>query len=286
MEIFLGKFVLMYLLMPLIGILLGVVMFFIAKKNKLLSNKKAVAYILSACLLLAVPALLGFIDYAFMPLGYLVLTSVYLLLGYLNVYLTGCFFDEIRKKPYVVEFFCQFTLMFIGAALFSLVFNLCNELQYGLWASTCLLPFIFPSLFLKTYNTYIAIPLEIYNVWLYENENDEMETKDFDSSRIIVVELEIFKQVEDFNPLNIKAKAAENAPFGVWFKMFLRHYNTKSPNCPIAAGDTESSYGWIFYVNTFLVWKRSIDPALSFAENKIKDKKMIIAKRVQRTENQ
>jgi hypothetical protein len=284
MEVFLGKFVLMYLLMPLTGMLLGVVMFFIAKKNNLLSNKKAVFYILLSCLLLAVPALMGFIDYAFMPGGYLFLACIYLSLGYLNLRVMDSFIDGIGKKPYGVEFFCQFSVMFIGAALFSLVFNLCNELQYGLWASTCLLPFIFPSLFLKAYNTYIAIPLEVYNVWLYENESDKMETEDFDSSRIIVVELEICKQVDDTKPLNIKAKAAENAPFGVWFKMFIHHYNTKSPNSPIAAVDAENSYGWMFYVNTFLVWKRSIDPSLSFSGNRIKDKKMIIAKRVQRTE--
>ncbi|MCS2696016.1 hypothetical protein NXW27_00410 [Phocaeicola dorei] len=28
--------------------------------------------------------------------------------------------------------------MLLGAGLLSVVFNLCNELQYGIWASTCL----------------------------------------------------------------------------------------------------------------------------------------------------
>lgn len=44
MELFFGKFVLMYLLMPLIGILLGVVMFLIARKNNLMQNKKEIFY--------------------------------------------------------------------------------------------------------------------------------------------------------------------------------------------------------------------------------------------------
>jgi hypothetical protein len=259
-------------------------MYFVAKKNKLLSNKKLIFYFLSACAVLVIPALFGFADYAFMPYGYALSVGIYLLLGCLNLKLTGKFIKEFEEKPYGVEFFFQFTVMLVGAALYSLVFNLCNELQYGLWASTCLLPFILPSLFRKAYRTYIKIPVEIYSVWTYKDEQDEIDTEDFDSSAIIVVELEIFKQVEDVKHLNIKAKASENAPFGVWFKMFIHHYNTKSPDYMIAASDKANSYGWMFYVNTLGFWKRSIDPALSFAENRIKDKKVITAKRVRRTD--
>ncbi|MDR1347218.1 MAG: TssN family type VI secretion system protein [Prevotellaceae bacterium] len=285
METFFGKVALMYLVMPVMCILLGFLMYFVAKKNKLLSNKKLILYFLLACVLLAVPALLGFTDYTFMPYGYMILSVIYLLLGYLNLILTGRFIKDIKDKPYGVELFLQFTVMVIGAVLFSLVFNLCNELQYGPWASTCILPFILPSLFRKAYRSYIRIPVEIYSVWTYQDEKNEIDIEDFDSSAIIVVELEIFKQVEDVKHLNIKAKASENAPFGVWFKMFIHHYNTKSPDYMIAASDEANSYGWMFYVNTLGFWKRSIDPALSFAENRIKDKKVITAKRVRRTDN-
>lgn len=44
MEELLGKFVMSYLLMPLIAVLLGSVMFFIAKKNQLLRNRKLIGY--------------------------------------------------------------------------------------------------------------------------------------------------------------------------------------------------------------------------------------------------
>jgi hypothetical protein len=284
METFLGKFALMYLVMPVVCILLGLLMYFVARKNKLLGNKKLIFYFLLSCVVLAVPALLGFVDYAFMPYGYIFLAVVYLLLGYVNLKLMSRVIKELKEKPYGVEFFFQFIIMLVGAALFALVFNLCNELQYGAWAATCVLPFILPSLFRKACRSYINIPVEIYNVWTYQDEKDEIDTEDFDSSAIIVVELEIFKQVEDVNHLNIKAKASENAPFGVWFKMFIHHYNTKSPNYSISAFDEDNSYGWMFYVNTWGFWKRSIDPALSFAQNRIKDKKLITAKRVRRTE--
>ncbi|MDH6310042.1 hypothetical protein M2451_002932 [Dysgonomonas sp. PFB1-18] len=282
MELVFGKFVLLYLLMPLIGLVLGIVMVFIAKKNQLMGNKKMIFYFLLSCLILALPALLGFIDYWFMPYAYIGLATLFLILGYFNLSILAKIIDGFKEKPYYIEFLLVFVVMFVGAAFFSLVFNLCNELQYGLWACTCLLPFIFPSLFLKAYQTYLDIPLEVYRTWSYNGEAGEMTEGDFDSNKIIVVELEIFKQIEDTKPLNIKAKSSEITPFDLWFKTFISDYNKKSPQSPIVYKDKSGVHGWIFYVNTSILGrKRYIDPSLSFVKNKIKEKNVIIAKRVQ-----
>ena len=56
MEELLGKFVMSYLLMPLIAVLLGSVMFFIAKKNQLLRNRKLIGYCIIMVILLVAPA--------------------------------------------------------------------------------------------------------------------------------------------------------------------------------------------------------------------------------------
>lgn len=286
MELFFGKFVLMYLLMPIIGLILGVVLLFVAKKNKLLSNKKVIFYFLLACIILIAPALLGFIDYWFMPYAYIGLMALYLILGYYNLVILEKVIDDFKEKPYFVEFLIVFILLLVSAAFFSLVFNLCNELQYGLWACTCLLPFIFSSLFLKTYRTFMDIPLEVYLIWSYNKESGVITEDDFDSSKVIVVELEIFKQVSDTEPLNIKAKSSEITPFGPWFKTFIDDYNKKSPLSPITYTDRQSTYGWIFYVSTSVLGrKRYIDPNLSFAKNKIKEEDVIIAKRVKYQKN-
>jgi hypothetical protein len=282
MEPVIGKFVLMYLLMPLIALALGGVMFFIAKKNRLLGNKKLIFYFLLSCLILAFPALLGFIDYWFMPYAYIGLMALYLVLGYYNLGILDKLIEGFKEKPYYVEFLFVFVLMFAGAALFSLVFNLCNELQYGLWACTCLLPFIFPSLFLKAYHSYMDIPLEVYRIWSYDGQAGEMTGDDFDSGKVIVVELEIFKQIEDRKPLNIKVKSSEITPFGIWFKTFITDYNKKSPQSPVVYNNKSGPRGWIFYVNTSILGrKRYIDPDLSFIQNEIKEENVIIAKRVQ-----
>ncbi|MFV0329221.1 MAG: TssN family type VI secretion system protein [Dysgonomonas sp.] len=280
MELAAAEVILTYLLMPLVAIILGVVMMFVAKKNQLLSNKKVIIYFLLSCLVLSLPALFGFIDYWFMPYIYVLLQALYLFLGWYNLKLLRTIVKEVNDKPYYVEFLIIFLIMFISAALFSLIFNLCNELQYGLWACTCLLPFIFPSLFRKAYHSFMIIPLEIYRIWSYMEEKQEIEAEVFDHNKIIVVELELFKQVMDTELLNIKAKASEEVPFGIWFKVFIDDYNKKSPQTPIVYTDYENSYGWIFYMNSSILGRRKyIDPGLSFVKNKIKEKNVIIAKR-------
>jgi hypothetical protein len=276
-----GEFILMYLLFPLIAVVLAAITYIVAKKNQLLSNKKLIFVFLLACLLLALPALLGFIDYWFMPYAYISLQVLYFFLGWYFLKILQSQIKDIKEKPYYVEFLLVFVVMIVAGALFSLVFNLCNELQYGLWACTCILPFIFPSLFRKAYQTFMNIPLEIYTIWSYGTQIEENWDNDLmDSDKITVVEMELFKQVSDTVPLNIKAKAQEDMPFGVWFKVFINDYNIKSSASPIIYSDFENSYGWIFYtITSILGRKRYIDPDLSFVKNKIKEHRVIIAKR-------
>jgi hypothetical protein len=269
-------------LAPLAGILLGGVMLWIAKKNKLLENRLAVYYFFSSCVILAVPAFFGLIDYWFMPKAYLFLSGLYLLLGYFNIRILKKVISNLEEKPYYVEFLCTFFVGITGAALFSLIFNLCNELQYGLWASSCMIFFVFPSLFLKTVAIYLNIPLEVYKTWSYDKETGETDFEYLPSDKIIVVELELFKQVSDKKPLNIKVKASEEMPFGLWFKILIDDYNKKSPLSPIACAGNNNYHEWIFYVHsTVLGRKKHIDPDLSFVGNKVREKKCIIAKRVQ-----
>ena len=281
MGLGIGEFIVLYLLLPFIAVILGVGTYIIAKKNQLLSNKKLVFLCLAACIVLALPGLLGLVDYLFMPYVYIALQILYFFLGWYYLSVLKLLNKEIDWKPYYVEFLLVFVIMFIGCALFSLVFNLCNELQYGLWACTCVLTFLFPSIFRKAYQTYMEIPLEIYKIWAYDEQDGNFEETDtFDSDKITVVEMELFKQMPDKKPLNIKAKAQENMLFGVWFKVFINDYNIKSSAFPIAYSDHEKSYGWIFYtITSILGRKRYIDPDLSFAQNKIKEHRVIIAKR-------
>lgn len=281
MEIAITKFLVLYLLFPIMGVLLGVLMFVIAKKNQLLGNKKVLFYFLAGSVLLALPAFLGFIHYWFMPYCYMALAVIYLLAGWANLAIQSLCIKGIEDKPYYVEFLSTFVLMFIGMALFSLIFNLVNELQYGAYAATCMVPFLLPSLFRKTHQCLMDIPVPVYEIWSYRRESDKTPYSDMDSDRIIVVDLEIYKQDDDIVPFKIKAKAGEDVPFGRWFKHFISDYNKKSPKSPMEATDKDDSFGWMFYTRGAVLGRtRHIDPDRTFLENRVKDKASIFAVRV------
>lgn len=274
-------FITSYLLMPIIAMILVFAGYFVAKKNKILSNRKLIFFVLLGALVLSLPGLLGFIDYWFMPYIYIGLQIFYLVIGwYASKYIKNALKKTRDDIPYLLEFGLCFLMMLVGAAFFSLIFNLCNELQYGIWASTCLLTFLFPTLLAQTYFVYMLIPLEIHNVWKYSYNEDLSSFDSMDYNKLMVMELEIFKQVNDTSPSKVKAKAPDNMPFGVWFQKFLTDYNIKFTRTPIDVMDKEA-YGWIFYIKrSFFHRRRYIDFEKTIAENKIKEKYTIIAKRV------
>lgn len=287
------SFLTSYVIMPLLAVIMGVVAYILAKKNKILKNKKLILYMILGSLFLSLPGFLGFIDYWFMPYTYIALQVLYLLLGWYNIKIIRYFYPDLdsveNKKPYYIEFLMHFLMMFIGAAFFSLIFNLCNELQYGLWACTCLLTFIFPTLFRETYRSYMNIPLEIYKVWKYNEKNDLSTFDEMDYNKLHVMELEVFKNVLDTTPSKIKAKAPDNMPFGIWFQKFLTDYNIKFTSTPIEVRDRSSNepYCWIFYTKpSFFLPRHYIDYELSITENNIRENHTIIVKRVSESTNE
>jgi hypothetical protein len=188
-----------------------------------------------------------------------------------------------KSKPYIVEFLVHFVIMLIGAAFFSMIFNLCNELQYGWWACTCVFAFVFPSLFNETYEKYMEIPLEVHKIWHYSDREDLSKFDFMDYNKLMVLELEFFRNVNDPHPTKVKVKAPDSLAFGVWFQKFILDYNLKSPATPVELRDSKDSelFGWIFYVKrSFFLPRKYVDYELTIPENKIKEKHTIIAKRV------
>ncbi len=280
MNGFVAQFISSYLLLPLTAIVLGAFVCVVSKKNKLLSNKKAIFYILLGGIILGLPGLLGFMNYTFMPYMYGALVCLYLLLGYYNQAVMLHFLRELKNKPFIFRFMFNFAVMTLGLGLFSLFFNLLNELNYGLWACTCVLPFMFPMLYNKMQQCYMEIPPEIYKVWKYSDEYDS-ETFHIDLKRIRVVDLELFRKVYDIDSERITGKVADDSVFGQWFQCMIDDCNRKSPLNPIMYRDGENCYEWIFYTKpSFFQRRKYIDPDLTFAENGLKQGCVIIAKRV------
>jgi len=282
-----------YLIMPLLAVILTFAAYLVSKKNKLFSNKKAIFYVLLVGLLLSIPGLLGFLDYEFMPYYYIGLFILYLLAGWANIGWMRTMIPNLtnEKTPYIAEFLVHFVIMFIGAAFFSLIFNLCNELQYGLWACTCVFAFVFPSLFNETYQRYMDIPLEVNKTWYYSHSETLSDFEYMDYNKLMVLELEFFKQVNDKNSTKVKVKAPDNLAFGVWFQKFIVDYNVKFPLTPIELRDEKDEkkedFGWIFYVKrSFFLPRKYVDFELTIPQNGIKEKHTIIAKRVTKSESE
>jgi hypothetical protein len=271
------------MIMPLLAIVFTYIFFLISKKNKLLSNKKAIFYILLVGVVLSIPGLLGFLDYKFMPYYYIALFVLYMILGWLNIGWARKVIPNLKKDttPYIMEFLIHFVIMFIGAALFSMIFNFCNELQYGLWACTCLLSFIFPSLFYETYKKYMEIPPEVHKFWKFSPFLDLSQFEYMDYNKLMLLEMEFVKRLTDQIPTKVKVKAPDNILFGTWFQKFLNDYNVKFSTTPIELKNGEEEFLWIFYIKrSFFLPRKYVDPELTILENKIKEKHTIVAKRV------
>lgn len=279
MSVILGNLLQTYLLYPILGLLLVGLGVFIAKKNELLGNKRLVGYAIGAVIVLAIPALLGFLDYDFMPYGYVALASIYLLLGWYNVRMLPWVFKAESK--YRHEIILTLFVLIVGMMFFILVFNLCNDLQYGPWASTCMISFVFVSLFVRTYDLFLAIPEPIYKIWKFDDSESVDMYADIDFGRLKVVTLEIYKEDGDREPLRLKGKLPDDIPFGVWVKRLIEDYNKKSPLSPIRYITDGEQDKWIFYRhNSVLLPKRYIDCAQTVKENRIGDNCFIVAKRI------
>ncbi len=230
-----------YLIYPLLGIVLIGVSFLIGKKNNLLRNKRLITYTLLSITLLTAGALLGFLDYNFMPYGYIVLIVFYLIAGYWNNYLLLWIFN-LKEMKYHIKIgytLLQFAIAFL---FFTMVFNLCNELKYGLWAATTLLPFLLISLLVRSYEILIHIPSLIYKVWEYDRTSGYSAPEDIDHSKLKVVTMQVFKQEEDAEPIRINAKVPDEMLLGDWIKLLFEDYNIKSAHAPI---DVYGEGGWL-----------------------------------------
>jgi hypothetical protein len=268
-----------YLIFPIIGLLIIGIAAFVAKKNDLLKNKRLTVYMILSVLTLIVPALLGLLSYSFMPFGYIVLLGVYILAGWYNDLLLTWVFNRENLKYRAKITFTLFQLV-IAMALFVVVFNLCNDLKYGLWAATAMLAYVLPTLLLQSYRIFIRIPVPIYKVWTYEGATDFSASEEIDHTKLKVVSVELFKQEEDAQSTRINVKVPDEIQVGQWIKMLFDDYNKQSAHSPIDV-DGEDSSGWIFYVKSWaLAPRRYLDPDLTVKANRIREKHLIVAKRV------
>lgn len=281
MNTFLQKLITSQLLIPLITLLLGIIVIFIAKKNQLLSDKKAVFYVLLSSVIFSVFGVLGYLQVDFMPYAYIGLQVLYLIFGYFNYQLIAFYIKPLKDSLFWKKSLVLFIQLLISGAIFSFIFNLVNDFKYGIWASSCLLSLFVAPLFEQTFQSYLRIPIEIYKMKVYEPNNKGIPVVPIDTEELLVYEIEVYRNANDTKPIRLKAKSTKGMIFGDWFELILSDYNQRKFSTPIEYYDVDDPYGWVFYVKpSFFLPQKYVDPDLSFQGNKLSEKHLIIAKRV------
>lgn len=277
-----------YILFPLLTMIMGAVMVVLNKKNKLMSSRRLVVTVLLTSLVLAVPGFGGALGLQFMPWGYLGAQVIYLLFGILAVWLLSKHYPEVLEHRKGMLVLCAVIAVGLGVFLFKLAFNWLNDLDYGWLAATSALVFLVPLVFWWAYMAMLEIPSEIYTVWYYPRQAVSMDLFDVDLDKLKVLEVELFKAVNDPSPLKVKVKAPPDMVFGAWFQKFIDDYNTKFPRAGVQfEGPEGDAYGWIFYVKpSFFKKKQFINPDISVAQNQVSEKLAIHARRVTRLEHE
>lgn len=281
MNTFLQKLITSQLLIPIITLILGIIVVFVAKKNQLLSDKKAVFYVLLSSVVFSIFGALGYLQVDFMPYAYIGLQVLYLILGFFNYRLIPSYIKPLKDSPFWKKSLVLVIQLLISGAIFSLLFNLINDFKYGIWASSCLLSLFVVPLFEQTFQSYLKIPIEIYKMKIYEPNNKGIPIVPIDTEELLVYEIEVYRNASEDKPIRLKAKSTKGMIFGDWFELILSDYNQRKFSTPIEYYDMSDPYGWVFYAKpSFFLPQKYIDPDLSFQENKLSEKHLIIAKRV------
>lgn len=286
MNVDVGHFVASYLLFPVIVLILGLLSVVIAKKNKLLSDKKAVVTVLLSSLLYSLFGFSGFFGVEFMPYIYLFIQFMFLLVGFANQKILLHFIKQLKTGNPISAILVTVLQFVLAWAVFSIIFNFANDLQYGFWAGTCLLPLLFYPLFEYTYQMYLSIPAEIYKVKVYSEGNIfEPPVAELDERLVKVFKISTTRCVDDEVEKEVKGKALKTYVLGDWFGMIIKDSNNKHLDDQIELYAEDGSYGWIFYTErAFLKTRHYLDPDLTIEVNGLDDNDVIIAKRAANAE--
>ena len=274
---------LQYLLMPILVVIMGVVMRVLSKKNKLLSNRKLIFFVLLASVIMALPGLFGLINTSFSPWLYLISQVYYLIMGILFVQAYEHFIGKnVQRYKVLLQVVAMFVITGLGFYLFAVLYNFLHAENFGYIGATSILIFFIPSIFYWAYIAFINIPFEIYKVWEYPKDKEEVNFDGLDFDRLMVLELEFSKKPDAEDRLRVKAKAPGNITLGDWFRKFIDDYNAKFPASTIEYIRPDGNmHSWVFYLKkSFFHRRRLLDPDLTILENRVAENLKITSKRV------
>ncbi|WP_326983670.1 TssN family type VI secretion system protein [Chryseobacterium sp. MYb264] len=282
-----------YILMPLFAVIMMVILGVIRRNKPAIKIKTIIIYFLLCSLCLAIPGIFGFAGNLFNPYWYLISQIIYLILGIIHVNLLHRFFRkhiDSQAMSILFESILSITCIAFGGYLFYLIFEwMSRGMGNPLMAATSLIIFLVPMFFYYCYIQFISIPFDIYKTWRYSPDQKLPDFEGADFDRLMVLNVELSKNLEDSNRFRIKAKTLPTGiTFGDWFYRVVDDYNHKNPNSVIHLSDQEKEpYYWIFYTKkSFFSFRKYIDFDQDISTNSISENEVVICKRVIRHEEE
>jgi hypothetical protein len=276
-----------YILMPLFAVIMMVILGIIRRNKPAIKIKTIIIYVLLCSLCLAIPGIFGFAGNLFNPYWYLIAQIVYLVLGIIHVNLSDRYFKKhfnSLTKSILFESILSLTCIGFGGYLFYLIFNWMSKgTGYPIMAATSILIFLVPLVFHYCYVQLISIPVDIYKTWRYSPDQKLPDFEGADFDRLMVLNVELSKNLEDTNRFRIKAKTLPTGvTFGDWFYRVVDDYNHKNPSSIIHLSDeVKEPYYWIFYTKkSFFSFRKYIDFDQDITQNSVAENDVVICKRV------
>ncbi|MFC5872692.1 hypothetical protein SAMN05443633_1045 [Chryseobacterium arachidis] len=276
-----------YILMPLFAVIMMVILGAIRRNTPAIKIKTIIIYVLLCSLCLAIPGIFGFAGNLFNPYWYLIAQIIYLILGIIHVNLSDRYFKKhfnSLTKSILFESILSIACIGAGGYLFYLIFNWISKgTGYPIMAATSIIIFLVPLVFHYCYVQLISIPVDIYKTWKYSPDQKLPDFDGVDFDRLMVLNVELSKNLEDSNRFRIKAKTLPTGvSFGDWFYRVVDDYNHKNPNSIIHLSDeVREPYYWIFYTKkSFFSFRKYIDFDQDITENSISENDVVICKRV------
>lgn len=272
-----------YIITSLIVTLLGNLVFFAINKGKERLKGRIVVGVLVGAASLSVWGLFGAIRSVTDTLWwFILLQAIYLGLGILCHHLLKRRYLGEFDRPILSHALLLLATLALGFGGFVALFGWFNADGIAHLYGMSMLAFLFPPVFMQAFEAYAAIPPEIHRLWYYPIGQEEPDLDNVDLNNIYLVEIE-FERVPDTGQFkNNKVRAPVDFVFGDWFRSFIDNYNYRFDQEPIAYLKPDgTSFGWLFTTKpSFFTPSRNIDPTLTIKANRITEKTVIIAQRV------
>lgn len=265
-------------------LLIAIVWFAVVNSNsRAIPGKRIIMVALGLSLVISAIGLTGFIkklNTTFML--FIILQALFLIMGFVMMALfKKQYFGKFKSKE-VSEIMLLAINTIAGVVGFTLVFNYTSQTDLGLYYASSSICVCIPYFIWHAYKVLPQIPDAIYKVWYLNEDALEPDFEKINVDRVFLVTLYMFKNVNESHQTDFELKAPHEMCFGDWFRTFVLNYNERHSESPIQYNYLDhSSIGWVFYTKpTFWRSKRFIDPTLSFTQNGLDDKALIIASRV------